>query len=163
MGSKPEVRVSNSPGGSDKRKGVVEGLGAAPHEVGDDDGGGSGGAFGAMNEGAGAGERADLLEIVEGVVQNGGDVLRRRIKEPEGLIYEIAAEVIGAAGGADAVEDVGDAVEAEGVAVAGDGVAAEVDVVGDAGAIAVAAVEIVVKAGGVEEVVRVEVGPGGEG
>lgn len=142
----------------------MEGLGGAPHEVGDDEGGGSGGALGAMNEDAGAGERSDLLEIIEGVVEDGGDVLGGGIVEPEGLVNEIAAEVVGAAGGSDAVEDVGDAVAAEGVAVAGDGVAAEVDVVGDAGAVAVAAVEIVRKAGGLkEEVVGVEVGPGGEG
>lgn len=150
-------------------EGVGEGLGAAPHEVGDDEGGGSRHALRAVNEHAGVGEGTDELEVVEGVVEDGGDVLGRRVVEPEGLVDEVAAEVIGAARGPDAVEHVGDAVAAEGVAVAGGGVAAEVEVVGDSGAVEAVVVVVVGGggggAGGVEEagVIGVEVGPGGEG
>lgn len=139
LSGKAEVGVDGGADGADSSEGVVEGEGAAPHEVGDDKGRGARGAAAAVDESAAAWRGTGALEEVKCIVEDRGEVLSGRVAEPQRPVGELAAEVVGA-GGAGAVEHVGDAMAAEGRAVTCHRVATQVDVVVNAGDVAVAVV-----------------------
>jgi len=52
-------------------------LGAAPHEVGHDEGCGAVSAFRVVDEGTSVRDGADELEVVEGIIEDEGDILSR--------------------------------------------------------------------------------------
>jgi hypothetical protein len=90
-----------------------------------------------------------VLEVIKHVVQDAGDVLGGAVLQPERAVEEVRLEVL-LADEAHAVEDVGDPVLPQDVAVLGDRVAAEVDVVGDLGALLVEEGDLVLAALGAE-------------
>lgn len=91
-----------------------------------------------MNKDA-AGRGTGIFEVVECVVEDGGDVFGGGIAKPESLVVELAAEVVGA-GGADAVEHVGYPAPPQRLSVPGHHVAAEEHVIRHTGALAVGGV-----------------------
>ena len=94
----------------DGEHGGLEGRALGPHEVGDDHGGGARHALLAVDEDLVLGVGGEgVLEPLDDVVQQAGDVLGLAVDEREVLVREAVGKVL-QADGAGAVEDVRDAV-----------------------------------------------------
>lgn len=129
LASKPHIRVGDAAGGFNKLESFLEALPVVPHEVGDHEGGGPRDALAAVDEHAATG-LPHLLEVVEDVVEDAGDVLSRAVLQPQRLVHQLPLEVL-RAHEPHAVQHVRDPVPPQRLPVPRHGVAAEVHVLRD--------------------------------
>lgn len=139
--SKPHIRIGDTTGRFNKLKSFFEALPVAPHQISDYQRGGARDALAAVDEHAAA-ALAHLLEVVEDVVEDAGDVLRRAVLKPQRLVHQLPSEVLWA-DEPHAIQHVRDPVPPQRLPIPRHRVAAEEDVIGDARALLVEKGELV--------------------
>mmetsp|Transcript_8970 Transcript_8970/g.40741 ORF Transcript_8970/g.40741 Transcript_8970/m.40741 type:complete len:359 (-) Transcript_8970:473-1549(-) len=126
LAREPHVRVGDAAPFLHRRERVLVRTAVPPHEVRDDHRAGPGHPLRAVHEDPPVRRHRRLLDEVEAVVQDWGDVLVRGVLQPHRLVHQVGFEVV-RYDEPDAVDDVRDAVFVECGSILGDSLARDVD------------------------------------